>query len=47
MIGMIIGSTLGGFVPLIWGADLLSFWSIIFTAIGGFAGIWLGYKLGN
>jgi hypothetical protein len=45
--GMIVGSTLGGFVPLLWGADFLSFSSILFTAIGGFAGIWAGYKLGR
>ena len=41
----IIGSTIGSFVPLLWGSSLLSMSSIIFTAIGGFAGIYIGYKL--
>jgi hypothetical protein len=41
----IVGSTIGSFVPLLWGDSLLSFSSIIFTAIGGFAGIYIGYKM--
>ena len=45
-IGMFIGSTLGGFVPLLWGADLLSFSSLIGSAVGGGLGIWAGYKVG-
>lgn len=45
-IGMAIGSTVGGFIPYLWGANLLSFSSIFTTAIGGFLGIWLGVKLG-
>ena len=44
-LGMIVGSTLGGFIPLLWGSDFLSFSSIILTAVGGIAGIWLGFKL--
>jgi hypothetical protein len=43
--GMIIGSTLGSFVPLLWGAGELSFSSIIWGAVGGFAGIWIGFKI--
>lgn len=46
-IGVFVGSTIGGFIPSLWGADFLSMSSVIFTAIGGFAGIWLGYKLSN
>ena len=44
-LGMIVGSFVGGFVPTIWGDSYFSFSSIIFTAVGGFAGIWLGLKL--
>ena len=45
MIGMAVGSTLGGFVPTLWGADWFSMASIAGSAIGGFAGIYAGYKL--
>ncbi|HTH92900.1 MAG TPA: hypothetical protein VL576_00240 [Candidatus Paceibacterota bacterium] len=41
----IIGGTIGSFIPLLWGDNLLSFSSVIFTAIGGFLGIYIGYKL--
>jgi predicted MFS family arabinose efflux permease len=43
--GMAIGSTLGGFVPSLWGADMLSLSGIIFSAVGGFLGIYIGYKI--
>lgn len=34
-----IGSTIGGFVPNLWGAGFLSAWGIIFSGIGAIAGI--------
>lgn len=45
MIGMTIGSAVGGYVPLLWGADLFSFSSVLFGALGGFLGIWVGFQL--
>jgi len=45
MLFMGVGALVGGFVPMLWGAGELSFSSVIFTAIGGFAGIWLGFKV--
>lgn len=47
MTGMVIGSIAGGYVPVIWGGSIFSMSSVIFTAIGGFAGIWIGVKLGS
>lgn len=44
---MTIGSVVGGYIPNLWGASLFSFSSIILTAIGGFFGIWLGFKFGE
>ena len=44
-IGMFIGSTIGGFIPSLWGSNFLSFSSILLTAVGGIIGIWLGFKL--
>ncbi|HLB95747.1 MAG TPA: hypothetical protein VJK26_02490 [Patescibacteria group bacterium] len=47
VIGMIIGSTLGGYAPMLFGAGLFSVSSIITSALGGFLGIYFGYKLGQ
>jgi hypothetical protein len=44
-IGGFVGSTLGSFVPALWGAGQLSMASIVCFVIGGFAGIWLAYRL--
>ncbi len=43
--GMVIGSLAGGYIPVIFGAGLLSFTSVIGNAIGGLIGIWIAYKL--
>jgi hypothetical protein len=37
------GSAIGQFVPYLWGAGGLSFSSIILSAVGGIAGVWVGY----
>jgi len=44
-LGLFIGSTIGSFVPMIWGGDMLSFSSIIFGGLGGIAGIIIFFKL--
>lgn len=43
--GMTVGSLIGGYIPVLFGADLFSYSSIIFNAIGGLIGIWISYKL--
>ena len=45
LLGMTVGSLIGGYVPLLFGVELLSFTSIIFNAVGGIIGIWITYKL--
>ncbi len=45
-IGLFLGSTIGSFIPLLWGAGMFSFSSILFSTAGSIAGIWLGWKLG-
>ena len=42
---MTLGSIIGGYVPALFGADAFSFWGLITSAIGGIAGIWVGYKI--
>lgn len=44
-IGMFLGSTVGSYVPLLWGGSVFSFTSILFGVIGGLLGIWLGYQV--
>jgi hypothetical protein len=42
-----IGSLIGGYLPMVWGGDMLSLSSVLLSGVGGFAGIWLGYRLGD
>ncbi len=42
-LGFFVGSTAGGFLPLLWGGGLFAM--TIFSAVGGIAGIWAGYKV--
>jgi len=44
MLGMFIGSSIGGYLPSLFGASLFSLWSVFSTAIGGIIGIYLAYK---
>lgn len=44
-IGVFVGSTLGSFIPMLWGDSAFSFASIIWSTIGGLAGIWAGYRV--
>lgn len=46
-LGMIVGSAIGGFLPTLFGGSALGMLSVFTTAIGGFLGIWAGYKLSN
>jgi hypothetical protein len=43
--GLFVGSTLGGMVPSLWGADIFSMSSLLFSTLGAFAGIYVGFKL--
>ena len=46
MIGMVAGSYAGSLLPMLWGdSALFSMSAIFFGAVGGFAGIYVGYVL--
>ena len=47
MIGMVVGTTVGGYLPMLWGGSVLSVTSIMLGMVGGIAGVWAGYKLAN
>lgn len=46
-LGMIIGSIIGGYIPTLFGAGLISYTSALFSGVGGILGIIIGYKLSN
>lgn len=45
MLGMAFGSTIGGYVPVLFGASSFGFISILSSAAGGILGIWLAYRM--
>jgi hypothetical protein len=44
-IGLTLGSSIGSFIPSLWGATFLDFSSIFFSAVGSIVGIYIGFKL--
>ena len=46
-IGMFIGSTIGSYIPSLWGAGMFSFSGIILSGVGALAGVYIGFKLGG
>jgi hypothetical protein len=43
-IGVFIGSTIGGLIPLLWGDDMLSYSGVLLSGVGVFVGLWLGSR---
>lgn len=42
------GMLVGGYVPVVlWGAGDFSLSSLLFSAVGGVAGVWAGARLGD
>jgi Mg/Co/Ni transporter MgtE len=46
-VGMIVGTTVGGMLPMLWGDGYLSMSSVLLTMVGGILGIYIGFKLGT
>jgi predicted MFS family arabinose efflux permease len=44
-IGILIGSSIGGFIPELWGAGLISYSSIFLSGMGAVVGLLIGFKL--
>jgi len=45
-IGLFVGSSIGGYLPSLFGAGAFSGWSIFGSTLGGVVGIWGGYRFG-
>jgi uncharacterized membrane protein YeaQ/YmgE (transglycosylase-associated protein family) len=43
--GAFIGSIVGGYVPILWGASTFSMSGLIFSSVGAVAGIYLMYRI--
>jgi len=41
------GLFIGGFIPELWGASTLSLASLVFSVVGGIAGIWFGVRVSD
>lgn len=41
--GMMVGSTVGSMLPYFWNGGIFAY--TLWGAIGGFAGIWAGFRL--
>ncbi len=44
-VGMLVGSLLGGWLPVLFGADAISFASIVGSVVGGLGGIVLAITI--
>jgi len=44
MMGMIVGSCAGGYAATLFGADAISFGSLLGSTVGGILGIWAGFR---
>jgi uncharacterized membrane protein YeaQ/YmgE (transglycosylase-associated protein family) len=44
-VGILIGSTIGGLIPELWGDGLFSYAAVLLSDVGAFVGLWIGYKL--
>ena len=44
-VGMILGSMIGGYAPVLFGVSGFSFISLFTSAIGAVVGIYVGYRL--
>jgi len=41
--GILIGSTIGGLIPTLWGGDLISYSGVLLSGIGAVVGLWIVY----
>jgi hypothetical protein len=43
-LGILIGSSVGGLIPELWGAGVFSYSSVLFSGIGAFVGLLISYQ---
>ena len=40
-----VGMFVGGYIPVMWGASSFGLTSLVFSAAGGAAGVWVGVRV--
>jgi len=40
-----VGMFVGGYIPVMWGASSFGLTSLVFSAAGGVAGVWVGRRV--
>jgi predicted MFS family arabinose efflux permease len=43
-IGILVGSTIGGFLPELWGGSAFSYTSVLLSGVGVLLGLWVGAR---
>ena len=41
-LAILVGSTVGGLIPELWGAEAFSYSSVLLGGLGAFVGLWIG-----
>jgi hypothetical protein len=42
---MIVGGSIGGYIPTLWGGSFFSLSAVLLTAVGGLLGIYVAFKI--
>jgi uncharacterized membrane protein YeaQ/YmgE (transglycosylase-associated protein family) len=45
MMGLLIGSLIGGCIPSIFGAGVFSMWGLLGSTVGAILGLWIAYRI--
>jgi uncharacterized membrane protein YeaQ/YmgE (transglycosylase-associated protein family) len=45
MMGLLTGSLIGGYIPSLFGAALLSIWGLVGSTVGAILGLWIAYRI--
>lgn len=45
MMGLLIGSLIGGCIPSLFGAGLFSMWGLFGSTVGAILGLWITYRI--
>ena len=46
-LGLLVGSTVGGAIPMLWGGDLLSLAGLGLSTLGSLVGVFVGFQVGR
>jgi uncharacterized membrane protein YeaQ/YmgE (transglycosylase-associated protein family) len=44
MMGLLIGSVIGGSISSLFGAGFLSMWGVVGSTLGAILGLWIAYR---